>query len=186
MKNAWILDLETLAIAPNAAVIEICLMNVEHPKEKTFELLISPDFYHGFGQQPFLVDEGTIKFHKSLGQGNSYAMADMHGLTKQEAIRAQLQNMLLWLDMDSIIWCQGTDFDIPILTHLLRDFGLSPTWKYNNVRDARTLIKCMHPTPNARNPSKNAHRAAEDCAWTLAKLLEVGSYGMLPHTFLEI
>ena len=36
------------------------------------------------------------------------------------------------------IWCQGTDFDIPILTNAYRACGLPLPWKYREVRDARS------------------------------------------------
>lgn len=41
---------------------------------------------------------------------------------------------------DIRIWCQGTDFDIPILANAYRVCGLPIPWKHTDVRDARTFV----------------------------------------------
>jgi inhibitor of KinA sporulation pathway (predicted exonuclease) len=39
------------------------------------------------------------------------------------------------------LWCKGTDFDVPILNNVCKQYGIIPTWKYSAVRDFRTAKK---------------------------------------------
>lgn len=62
-------------------------------------------------------------------------------------LASALEELSKWLDLlrshldcDVRIWCQGTDFDIPILTNAYRVCGLPLPWRHTDVRDARTFI----------------------------------------------
>ena len=62
-------------------------------------------------------------------------------------LASALEELSKWLDLlrshfdcEVRIWCQGTDFDIPILTNAYRVCGLPLPWRHTDVRDARTFI----------------------------------------------
>lgn len=69
-------------------------------------------------------------------------------------------------DHELILWSNGTDFDIPILYSLYKQHQMSPSWKYNNVRDYRTLRK-MFPVVEAAPFVGRKHNAGDD-AWNEA------------------
>lgn len=60
-----------------------------------------------------------------------------------------------------VMWCKGTDFDFPILTHVYKLLDFKPIWPSNSVRDYRTL-KAIFPgiLPTKRN--FKLHSAIED------------------------
>ena len=59
-----------------------------------------------------------------------------------------------------VIWARGTDFDIPLLTNLFAQYDLAVPWKYNQVRDLRTISKLFpNIVPTANN---NPHNALSD------------------------
>lgn len=41
------------------------------------------------------------------------------------------------------VWAQGPQFDMKILEHLYQQIGLRKPWRYNIVRDSRTLFKTV-------------------------------------------
>lgn len=166
--NHWVLDLETLAINPRAAIIEIGLVNVGMP-ECRYHKLINPKYYQH--EPGFVIDDSTIEFHRGLGIENAYDAACKEGIVNYTQMLDVIKDLICILPWESVIWCQGTDFDIPIITNLFRFYGNDLPWKYSNVRDARTLIKLMHPGYKS-NPGANGHRAIEDCLWTRNALLE--------------
>jgi hypothetical protein len=62
------------------------------------------------------------------------------------------------------VWCNGLNFDIPILEHAYAVVGMAPPWAYNKCRDYRTVIKQL---PHAvqeklRVEPRLAHHALED------------------------
>jgi hypothetical protein len=55
-----------------------------------------------------------------------------------------LKEFTIWLesfDKPPVIWCKGTDFDVAILSHAYNQLKLPIPWKYNDIRDCRTVFK---------------------------------------------
>jgi len=63
---------------------------------------------------------------------------------------------------EPIIWCKGTDFDTAILTHAYNQLYIPVPWKYNNVRDCRTIYKVLglFPEPAQHNALQDAQAQA--------------------------
>ena len=53
------------------------------------------------------------------------------------------------------VWANGTLFDIGNMNELYADFGMSPPWKYNEVRDMRTLVRV---NPQHQSPTSEMER----------------------------
>jgi hypothetical protein len=137
-KQSFVLDLETLAIDPRAVVTEIAL--VELKTGATFNCIINPLEQQENG---FVQNQETLSWH--LKRDPSYAMKLAHngikGLSAAEKVVTFLREAKAISGKEPLIWCQGTDFDIPILNHFLGKYlgaGKNP-WAYTNVRDIRTL-----------------------------------------------
>jgi hypothetical protein len=45
--------------------------------------------------------------------------------------------------LDVRVWGNGATFDIPIITHILSQFGATPPWKFWNDRCYRTMKSCF-------------------------------------------
>lgn len=54
---------------------------------------------------------------------------------------------------EPVIWCKGTDFDVAILTNAYEQMYLPVPWKYNNIRDCRTVFKIAEWEPEKANHS---------------------------------
>ena len=66
------------------------------------------------------------------------------------------------------VWCNGLNYDIPILDHAYRELGLPTPWMYNTVRDCRTIYSMV---PDLDMPP-TSHHALDDC-WRQIALLQV-------------
>ena len=69
------------------------------------------------------------------------------------------------------IWCKGLDFDIPIIKHALNQCAIEVPWKYNDVRDFRTLKKCFALPEDAMWVNGNKHNALADAHHQASELL---------------
>lgn len=66
------------------------------------------------------------------------------------------------------IWANGTDFDIALLNNAYTQCGIQPAWKYNEVRDFRTMRKMF---PEVQSPERQAeHHALADARWMMTYL----------------
>ncbi|MNC14359.1 hypothetical protein D3C75_621350 [compost metagenome] len=79
-------------------------------------------------------------------------------------------------DKELVIWCQGTDFDIPIITNFLKHYQYHLPWGYTNVRDIRTLA-ALFPEVEYK---KGNHTALEDATMAAQYLrkLAFGSHAV--------
>ena len=66
------------------------------------------------------------------------------------------------------VWCNGLNYDIPILDHAYREQNIPPPWMYNAVRDCRTVYSLV---PDLSMPP-TSHHALDDC-WRQIALLQV-------------
>lgn len=156
-KQPFVLDLETLAIDPRAVITEIAL--VELKTGATFNCIINPLEQQENG---FIQSEDTIAWH--LKRDPSYVMKLAHngirGLSAAEKVVTFLREAKAISGKEPVIWCQGTDFDIPVLTHFLRKYlgTNSNPWAYNDVRDVRTVAALFPDVPYV----KGNHTALSD------------------------
>ena len=89
--------------------------------------------------------------------------------------RIALVGLSLFLHLHSnspIIWAKGIDFDPPILADLYRRLELPIPWKYNNVRDFRTVKKIFDWISRPRSPNE-MHNALHDAQFQAEELLEI-------------
>lgn len=157
-KRHLVLDAETLAIHPHAAITEIALVDIL--TDATFNIVINPYEQQNQPGEPFKTDPQTVEWH--LKRDPSYLILLAHSGVRSSSGATLLQQ---WLEVKKqetgqqlVIWCQGTDFDIPIITNFLNVFGYRPLWRHDDVRDIRTLAK-LFPGVSYK---KGNHSALED------------------------
>lgn len=73
-----------------------------------------------------------------------------------------------------IIWCKGTDFDVSILTHAYGQLGAPTPWKYNDVRDFRTIKKMFGDSMIVTIENPQPHHALEDAIFQARQLHSIG------------
>lgn len=72
--------------------------------------------------------------------------------------------------VDSKWWACGPHFDMSITESLLADEGMSPPWKFWNVRDTRTIRDHIHQDSLPKN--EGAHDPIADCLYQIAQVVE--------------
>lgn len=167
-KQHFTLDLETLAIDPHAVVTEIAIVEIK--TGSTFNCIINPLEQQESG---FIQSQSTLEWH--LKRDPSYAMKLAHngirGLSAAEKVVTFIREASAISGKEPVIWCQGTDFDIPILSNFLTRYlgkGKLP-WAYNNVRDVRTLAALFPEVPYV----KGDHTALSDAQGSATFLNQV-------------
>lgn len=157
------IDLETLGLGPDAMVLSIGAVVFDMQRElgDTFYIEINPE------TSPGKMDVDTVRFW--MQQAKEGNMPPMLGTWDHDNAFAQfyswLQNKCNYKLADLIIWSNGTDFDIPKCKN--------PPWRYNNVRDARTVFKlCGHLVPKIPR-GEGYHNALSDAVWQAEYLTEI-------------
>jgi len=153
-------DIETLDTERTAVILSIgaCTM-APFTDTLTFyeEIMI-------VGQEARTQSQSTIDWWKT---GSNYPG---QGIRTLPAVLTSFSRYLSSLRAEPIIWCKGTDFDVAILAHAYKQFGIEVPWKYNSVRDFRTMKKLF---PVTSTPNPNAHHALGDALHQAAELKEM-------------
>ena len=140
----FMIDIETYDVTPSAVILSIGAERILG--SETFYIEVDPNT-----QYERTASLATKEWWAK--QGNP----PIHGTTTLHEALTSLSNWIKNLSAKPVIWCKGTDFDTVILTHAYKSFGMETPWKYNNVRDCRTVFKLLGVTPN-----KATHNALED------------------------
>lgn len=140
----FMIDIETYDVTPSAVILSIGAERILG--SQTFYLEVNPNT-----QYERTASIATKEWWAK--QGNP----PIHGVTGLNLALTQLSDWLKNLSAEPVIWCKGTDFDTVILTHAYKSFSMETPWKYNHVRDCRTVFKLLNVTPN-----KATHNALED------------------------
>ena len=174
-------DLETLATTADAAFISIGAVKFNLINDE----VDSTGFYASVSLQSNLdyhrvVSEDTLKWW--LGQSND-AQKVFH--EPKQGIDDALESFTDWfwdhskdpavqgnLTKERRVWCNGANFDEPILAHALTQCRLDIPWKFWNVRCVRTYKNL----PGAKNlviPRVGTHHNALGDALTQARLVRL-------------
>ena len=153
-------DLETYDTKPTAVILSIGAVVITAPQLTFYRELdpttqvfrtVSESTKEWWSKQPMPIPIGTHSLYAALMEF-SYWLADF----KTEVI----------------LWCKGTDFDAAILADAYRVLFTPLPWKYNNVRDCRTVFKIAEwePKKAAHNALQDAKDQADDLLGALNRL----------------
>lgn len=130
----YVIDFETLGLTPDSVVLSVGIVCLEDPEDSMYAEA-SP-----INQNDRRIDESTFLWwqeQKKAGIHYPSTTNTLFDLTNTAA--AYFDGISL--DYEIQLWSQGTDFDIPIIYNLYRQWKFTPQWKYINVADIRTLRK---------------------------------------------
>ena len=174
-------DLETYGLSATAVVLSIgaCVI----PSTPLGEIPTADQFYreidNGRDSQPGrTIDPSTLEWWKEEQAKGS--CCPLNGTSPLVSILAEFN---LWIEIQKkargvekiSLWANGTDFDIAILYHAMRQFGIRPAWKYNEVRDLRTL-RSIFPSIPAPTPNTMRHNAVYDALYQARHVAELLDY----------
>jgi len=160
-------DIETLGTGVDAVILSIgaCTLDADDPggPALTYYQELDPT------QANRKFDISTVLWW--IKQSYEGATPPIHGVVLIEDALEQFNDWLHLSVLDSpIIWCKGTDFDVAILAHAMKQHNIKPAWKYSNVRDCRTVFKLFPGAKEAIPENKNPHNALDDAIHQAAQL----------------
>lgn len=135
------IDLETWGTQPGCIVRSIgaVLFDRNQPPDEYRESVTFSRTIQEISQsaQGLEYDPETVLWWKAPER----AEANARLLTDQRQFREVAEEFNLWfVNMEAeYIWCHGATFDVPIWEAACRVFGVSPVWKFYNVRCTRTV-----------------------------------------------
>lgn len=152
------IDAETLAVAPNAAIIQFGAVFMQGAIPVVKEFSISPEAYKTL--EGFEIDQNTINFHYKVNRANYENCLNSHNSVHDMADFIEATFAEAALEGTVELWCCGTDFDVPILSNFLKTLGRKVPWSYSKVRDYRTLRELYKQEVPCE--TTNDHSAARD------------------------
>lgn len=154
-------DIEALGSAPGSAILSIGAVEFDPHGEGYGEW-----FYAGIDPEAsikagFTVDGDTLRW---WAQQNDDARAA--AFAGKEAPDSALRQLTMWGNPwnETELWAHGATYDPVLLDAAFRKYGWRPPWKYQNVRDTRTLFALVPGYYEwvKSQPISKAHHALED------------------------
>ena len=132
------IDLETLATSPNAAILTIGACKFD-PKAQDihsqFYERIQLESQEGYGR---IINEDTLKW---WGQQDPKIQEDAFGEGDDRIDLKDAMKKLYTFGLGTTnVWSHGSIFDVVIIEDVCRSFQQAVTWKFWEVRDTRTLF----------------------------------------------
>lgn len=147
------IDIETLGLMPESVICSIGAVSFipshQDPYLDAFYLECDINQLRG-------IDTDTLKWWNK-----QTIPLPIYGTQTLQSVLLDLNNWFKEQGKDVEIWANGTDFDVSVLYNAYRQYNLAPPWKYNDVRDYRTMSKMF---PHIARPPKaqDAHNALVD------------------------
>lgn len=155
------LDFETLATTPDAAVLSLGACVFDNEK-------ILAEHYTVFDLAAQLktrrVDASTIGWW--FDQGDAAKAVIKQAVASRKNTPEWGAEFVAWVSQNAEpskvqVWSNGANFDVVIIEHLLSQLRLSPPWKFWNVRCYRTL-KSLFPIETGVERGGVKHNALDD------------------------
>lgn len=157
------IDIETLGTNVRSPILSIgaCEFTFEEGvnEKQTFHAKIDVGYYDNI-KQAFDIDYATLKW---WGKQDNFKDVLNGNITLHEALTSLGKWMGDNFSDKPIVWCQGMDFDFPILKHAHGVFKMKLPWEYYNQRDTRTLYEVAPGFKKTFVRSGVYHDALEDC-----------------------
>jgi hypothetical protein len=160
------LDKETLGTTADAVIMSIgaCKFDpdTDFIDDNGFYASISIDSNLAAGRK---IDESTLVWW--MGQSPGAQNVFHEG---KESLESALISFVDWFEGADFIWSLGASFDIPLMSHALKSFGMDPPWHYGNERCVRTY-KSLPGMKNIKVENAGKHNALRD-AISQARLIQ--------------
>ena len=153
--TSLMLDLETLSTGPDACILTIAAQAFDPFGKGYF-----PQSYYARidteSESARSIDNNTVEWWASQ---NEAAREEAFNPEDRIDLKIALDELgkLIW--KSDFIWANGIVFDMGILEHAYKSYGMTLPFKYYKVRDARTIYSLY---PDLPKPT-TSHHALEDC-----------------------
>jgi hypothetical protein len=157
--NDCMVDIETLGVDVDTPVISIGAVFFDVEKK-----LLGPTFYMALD-----VDEQIKRGRKPTGSTIKWWLSQADAAKRVFNEKAKptaevLQTFALWMKANNSkahVWGNGSTFDVSIMDHLFKMYGLESPWSYSKVMDLRTFRRFQGKGAKIVIPG-TAHNALDD------------------------
>lgn len=135
------IDIETLGTSPGCVVLSIGAVEFDDDKlGKEFEINICPESscIHGLTIEP-----RTVLWWLEQNEQARLSLIQRKTVQLDQALLA-LHKAFDWKNKK--VWCNGANFDFPILEAAMKAVGVPTPWLYYNTMDFRTLKNLLPRT----------------------------------------
>ena len=165
MNSDIMIDLETLATSPDAAILTIGAVRFDpfgrerdRPEMTKFYAKVDIDSCHDLG---LVTSDDTIAWWANQSKEAQEAAFDPEG---RQPIRQVFDDLYKFCWGAKRVWSNGASFDVVICETVFRKLNKAIPWKFWEIRDVRTAFDLGI---NPQRPPITAHHALED-AWNQA------------------
>lgn len=156
MAKHLMVDLETLATTPNAAILTIGAVTFDPNSTRIYDEFYRRIEIESLDALDTYIDDGTLEWWSKQDQVAQDEAFDPEG---REPIQNVLEDFYKFCMGSSKFWSHGATFDIVILEYYFRKINKPFPWNFWDVRDTRTIFDLgLDP----EMPQANKHNALED------------------------
>lgn len=169
--TALMLDVETLALTPDAHVVQVGFCVGDW---KTKEVLVSRQTRWMEDEPRGRFDPDTARWWltQDLAVIKRVFVSQPDDRVSAEDLHRELAAVAGRFNCD--VWASPAMFDLPILTSMFQRAGLGKPWKYSSERDMMTLYKLIDPQGGLQPPANEMeHDAGCDAEWQLRYLFRL-------------
>jgi len=168
MAKHLMVDLETLATTPNAAILTIGAVTFDPNSTKIYNEFYRRVELESLDPLDTYIDDGTLEWWSKQDKAAQDEAFDPEG---REPIQNVLGDFYKFCLGSERFWSHGAAFDIVILEYYFRKINKPFPWNFWDVRDTRTIFDLgLDP----EMPQANKHNALED-----AKRQAIGVQNMM-------
>lgn len=167
------LDLETLSIESNAAIVSIGATYFDLLDQKImdkFYIIIDIEEYDQWHQ--FHIDPKTIKWWMK----QPHEARKVFTSERQETLTNALHEFQKWLPTNCLIWGNGADFDNKILSTAYKIIGRPQPWSYKYNTCYRTIKNRYAGLPEYASRNDIAHNALQDAIHQTKHLFKIAQH----------
>ena len=163
--NILMIDLETLDVTVTAQVVEIAMLYMQSRvcREKLHTYVDLDAELTSF----FTQSKSTMEFHINSNTGvleNHLRAVVQDRAIKMSNLIQHINSLTSMLPNDTMIYCFGLNFDIPILSYIAQQTNTKLQLpSYRNLRCLRTELATAEALGFTYEKKPTAHNAFEDC-----------------------
>lgn len=169
MSVALMIDIETLALTPDAHVVQV---GYTVGNWLTKQILVPATNVWLDDADTGYKDMSTIRWWMNQSDAVRRSVWGGGPGVTRGFLHADLTRLVAAHSPD--VWASPAMFDLPILTAMFKRHGLDKPWHYRAERDLLTLRMLFDPSGALKPPANDlAHDAAADAAWQLQYLFNL-------------
>ena len=151
------IDIETVGTNFDACILTVAAQRFDPFRPIPYNELRSYYARVDLDSQPNRsVDQGTIEW---WAEQPAESQQEAFGEDDRIDLKTVLEDLSKIIWQSDSVWANGPTFDMNILEHAYKSYGMPLPWKYYRVRDARTIYSLV---PDLGKPPAS-HHALEDC-----------------------